>query len=489
MNQKDNTYSFVKSNNNDQGLLKTSYRATHPSEETYIVKKTLIIDSRQRNCSIYKNPSFYRIELGDVYKNITSVELKGAILPKSSYNIHTSNNKIDFSIGDYVSSFKITEQGSGYTFPPTVIIGTGSGITATGTAIINSQGNVIGIIVGVSGSGYSTSSPPFVSISGPTTRGGRTAKAVANVGTLYTATLRPGQYTIGGNPVPGTNNYPSGLLLEIQNAMNYAVNGGAYNPQSSSPFAVRLVSEYPTLEALATDPTSAEASDTNATMFNRIQFVNVNSDHWEFLFCSGTNIVNSSNSVLGFNISDVNTNYLVPAVNVMGGTLIPAGTAIRSYFDFNLNDDPEYVIMELRADDFNCERIDSVESYDKDSSLNRKFAVLIFDNNSADCLQDLSAGSGGSVQSVNSVNYLQGPLGKGTFWRDTGKVKALKGTDYDSKRISFRPAEGKLSSLTVSFTKFGYRPGGVQQPYSFEGREHTLIFELTAGDLYSKQKD
>ena len=77
------------------------------------------------------------------------------------------------------------------------------------------------------------------------------------VGTRYKALLRPGNYTIGGNNTSGVTTTPTGLLLEIQNAMNYAVNGGAYDPVSVSPFAVRLVSQYPTIDAV---PGTPEAS-------------------------------------------------------------------------------------------------------------------------------------------------------------------------------------------------------------------------------------
>jgi hypothetical protein len=470
-----NNFAINKNGNNDQSILKSSQIATHPSQESYISKKTLVVDSRQRDVNSYKNPSFYKIELGNVYKNITSVELKGAIIPKSSFNIHTSNNKIDFSIGDFISSIYITDKGSGYTVAPSVTISLSGGVNAVGTAIINASGQVTNIIVNVSGTGYSTSRPPFVFLSAP--RNGRTATAFAVVGNIYTAILRPGQYTIGGNNVPGTNEYPTGLLLEIQNAMNYVVNGGNYNPTSSSPFAVRLVSQYPTLGAVAG---SSYAYDTNSALFGRLQFTNINSAHWEFLFSSGSNRVNSANSVLGFNINDAYINYATTDVNVLGGTLIPAGTTIRADFDYNLNDDPEYVIMELRISDFNCERIES-----KESSLDRKFGILIFDNNNADCIQDQS----GTTTIVNDVKYLQGAVTKGTFWKDPGKIKALKGYDFDSKKLSFTPPEGKISSITVSFSKFGQKKGGVQEFYDFEGREHTLIFELTAGDQFSKQKD
>jgi hypothetical protein len=49
--------------------------------------------------------------------------------------------------------------------------------------------------------------------------------------------------------------------------MNFAVNGTPYDPNSTNPFEVRLVSQYPRLDA---DPGTPEASETNASEFNRI---------------------------------------------------------------------------------------------------------------------------------------------------------------------------------------------------------------------------
>src|SRR5690606_24737605 len=134
------------------------------------------------------------------------------------------------------------------------------------------------------------------------------------------AELRIGQYTIGGNPTPpGTT--PSGLIKEIQNAMNYAVNG-TYNDSSTTPFAVRLVSQYP---ELGSDGYSPESFDTNCAQFNRIKIINVNQDHWELLWLYGPNHRLNASNLLGFN----NIDYIEPTVIIQvtngSGILIPAG--------------------------------------------------------------------------------------------------------------------------------------------------------------------
>src|SRR6185369_15055165 len=103
-----------------QNVYKDTQNARMPWTDPAPIAKTIIVDSRQRNCERYKSPAAYTLELDNVFKNVISIELKGAILPKSNYNIHSGNNKIDFAIGDFVSSFEILDRGAGYTVAPTV---------------------------------------------------------------------------------------------------------------------------------------------------------------------------------------------------------------------------------------------------------------------------------------------------------------------------------------------------------------------------------
>ncbi len=461
-------------------ILKSTTSVTMPWDEVATISKTVIIDSRQRDCSKYPSPSNYRISLGDVFKNINGIELKGAIIPKASYNVHSSNNKIDFSIGDSITGFQIINGGAGYTSAPNVIIADpqNPGVTATATAFINANGVITNIAIGIAGSGYTSSLPPAVIIDPPTNRYQAVMpKIVSIVGNTYTATLRIGEYEIGGNPSP-PGVLPTNLLLEIQNAMNYAVNGGVYNPSSTSPFAVRLVSQYPELGATAGTP---EAFNTNACLYNRIQIINVNSSVWELLWCSGKNKIQSAAGILGFNTVDAKNPVATPAVVTGLGTLIPAGTSIRARFDYNLNNDPDYVILTIGTGDKNLDRIRSL-----DDGIDNRFCVLLFDNNNPETLHDMD----GTTATIGGIDYLEGPSTKGVFWRSAGNVKAIKGLDYDgAKKISFKPPEGKISSMSIQFTKFGYKPGSSPQFYDMEGREHLLLFELSASDNKSQMKD
>lgn len=464
-----------------QDIYKSTNQATLPWETVYNTAKSVVIDSRQRDCSRFKNPAYYTLDLEHTFRNISSIELKGAIFPKSSYNIHSSNNNIDFVIGDAVTSFQIIDRGAGYTSAPSITISSPTtGTTATATAVINSGGQISTIILQNGGSGYIPSTPPFIFIDPPTNTGqARYPKIIPIVGNHYTATLRRGEYEIGGNPNPPTTAFPNNLLLEIQNAMNYAVNGPPYNPVSTSPFAVRLVSQYPELGSITGTP---ESFDTNACLFNRIQVINTNSDTWQFLWCTGPNKITSMASVMGFNTVDSPIGVPIPAVVTNGYTLIPAGTAIRGYFDYNLKNSPDYVIMSIKVNQHSMDRLKS-----PDDGLDDSFAVLLFDNNCPETLHDLTAALG--VTSINGVQCLAGPTGKGLFWRDSGFIKPIKGTDFEAKKLSFKPPISSVTNITIQFTKFGYKAGGVPLFYNMEGHEHVLLFEFSSTDNRSQRRE
>lgn len=455
------------------GDFSATQKVFNPTQTINIGKKIFIVDSRQRDCKKYPYPSNYRIELGDTFKNISSIELKGCILPKASYNIHSSNKYIDFSIGDTVTQINITNGGSGYLVAPLVTIDSPvSGITATATSTISARGEVDSITIVISGSGYSSSTPPLVTIAPPPqSTYSVQATAISVVGIHYSAELREGNYIVGGNPTPGTTTIPTDLVLELQNAMNYAVNGGAYDPASVSPFAVRIVSQYPELGATAGTP---EASDTNACLFNRIQITNVASSPWEILWCSGPNSTRNLRRVLGFPWLDSTNPTSTTPIVVPSGTLIPGGTTLRSLFDYDMLDDPNYVILSFWAvADESYERVHSKPV----GGLNRSFATLIYDSNNPENLRDLG---GTTVETVGNVRYLVGDTTRGDFWASPGYTKPLKGSDFDQKILYINPPLGKVSYLNITFTKYGQKPGGVPEFYDFQGRDHMLMFEFTS---------
>jgi hypothetical protein len=452
-------------------------QATLPFEKVEASEHTFVIDSRQRDCTRYPSPSYYRVELPAVYRNITSIELRGSVIPRSSYNVHNANKYIDFSIGSTITKIVLKNAGTNYTNPVITIGAPESGVQATATATTNTFGQITSISIGVSGSGYRTATPPYISITdaGGTGSG---ADAYAIVGILYTAELRVGQYIIGGNPTP-PDDVPSGLINEIQNAMNYAVNGNPYDPTSTSPFEVRLVNQYPELDATVGTP---EYYNTNSASFNRIQITNVNSDHWELLFCSGVHRKCNSSILMGFN----NVDYYEPVTTLAVdygtiGTLISAGATLRATNDYDLLDDPKYVVLSFWEGSESFERIES-----KENSLNRKFGTMVFDANASNVITDTT----GTSFTSGSSSYLVGPVTKGDFWTAPGVLKPIRGFDFDQKKLEFTPPIGKLSSLYIRFNVFsGLQENPEQELYDFSGRNHLLIFSVKANDNKSGRKN
>ncbi len=451
-------------------------RTTHPSEKIYVPENIIIIDSRQRDLTKYPSPSEYTVNLGDMYKNITEIELKGSVIPKTAYNIHNSNNKIDFNIGSTITSIIINKPGYGYSISPTVTIAAPYGpnpVQATATASIT-DGTLTSIFITNAGSGYYSGNPPQIYISPPP--GSSISPVVeAIVGTRYLATLRPGQYTIGGNPTAMTSKAGSGLIKEIQDSMNYAVNGGAYVSGSISPFQVRLVSQYPTLNPTVNSP---EANTTNACLFNRIQITNVENsgtEFWELLFATGAHAKMSMSSVMGF--PSVNT--VNPVATVAVTDVTDAGMSLRAAYDYNLQDDPKYVILTITSGN-----TDASFKFDRQNcanhSIDKTFASLVFDANSPNVIIDTSG-------TVNGDGYLVGPVTKGPFWYPSGILKPVRGFDYDQKILQLANANGRIERLTIKFTQFSPE-GYPTELYDFCNQNHQLIFSVKATDNQSGKK-
>lgn len=286
-------------------------KATHPSDKAIITKHIFAVDSRQRNYNYFPNANNYTIPIPDRYRNVTAIELKAAMLPRTEYNVNSSNNHIDFSVGDFIS--KLSTIGT-----PTIkqngkLIGQQTGIKlnisqpvnggiqaeievdidSNSKIIINSY-NIIN-----AGSGYSQTVLPTISL-------GDFKDFNIEIGLHYTAKLREGQYVIGGNPqfTDVTTGkvlqswVPSNLLCEVENALSNAIlNDVKYcysrkswtsnnqyppNPETINDdnlllFSARLMSQYPTLDTYADNSANRdniENFETNCCKFNRIYLSN-----------------------------------------------------------------------------------------------------------------------------------------------------------------------------------------------------------------------
>ena len=127
-------------------------------------------------------------------------------------------------------------------------------------------------------------------------------------------------------------------------------------------------------------------------------------------------------------------------------------------FDYDLKDDPKYIIMELEFGNKVAERVESI-----DIATNQKFAVIIYDANEPDNIQSFSSTTSGT----GNIQISQ--------TRPPGRLKALKGSDFDKKIITFDPPI-TLENFKISFYKYD------NTYYNFHNREHTLTFEFDVAD-------
>ncbi len=349
-----------------------------PKKGKVISKHTVIVDSRQRNYSIYPTPSEYLIELMEPHRNVERIELIAAMMPKTEYNINTENNLL------------------------------------------------------------------LVTINGQTNR-------------CY---LTEGQYVIGSNST-----------------------GGNYVSDGSSSCVYGLIAEMnrvlmlvdPNFNCfLATMPQSAGGTGNNASVLNRIVITNDNTpfsiDFTNNQFTSG-----SPFRILGFNKTIYTS--AVDKVKIYGrtdtgecssadlntGIVHTIGiNAISSCYDYNLKDDPKYIIMQL---DFGNKSADRIES--SDIATNQKFAVIIYDANEPD-----------NIYTYNGVSI--GPV-QLKVQRPPGNLKALKGSDFDKKILTFEPPI-TVENFKISFYKYD------NTLYNFHNREHLLTFELDIADYDPKYR-
>ena len=281
-------------------------RVTHPADKPIIAKHIFAIDSRQRDYNFFPHANNYNIPIPDRYRNVTSIELKAAMLPRSEYNVNSSNKYLDFSVGDYIkqintlnnlhitqtnlSTGKEEPMGEG-TYPLEIEPSNGAIIEV----ILNSNSNITHFNYINQGSGFNNTNLL------PTIKLGNYRDFKVKIGKHYTAELREGQYVIGGNPQFTEHNtggntisqswVPGNLLNEIESAMSYAILGDSQvdycysrqpwtsgnsvtpNTENDYPllFTSRLMSQYPSVDTYSTGSrNNVNNYETNSCKFNRI---------------------------------------------------------------------------------------------------------------------------------------------------------------------------------------------------------------------------
>ena len=278
----------------------------------------LMIDSRERNKSLYPTASEFKIQLNKTFKNLVSLELTGMIIPKTEWNVNSGNNKIDFNIGSTITAASVTSGGSGYATDGTHTVNisapTKAGTQATVDVTVTG-GIVTGVAVNNAGAGYTrgsyntgtkkddnagggldggyweTSGATFVHTNLDAAAGTPTTRATITltVGAEKTAVLRPGLYDF--NKTGDQNTSGEGLCAEVARALKAADATSDYFCWMASNANLNAItgSDYAT--------TNKNSGECNQIVIRRN---NAGDNFIELLWGSGTNNDNNSVKLLGF---------------------------------------------------------------------------------------------------------------------------------------------------------------------------------------------
>jgi hypothetical protein len=275
--------------------------------------------------------------------------------------------------------------------------------------------------------------------------------------------LTDGQYIIGSNVygdpeflANGTNTQTWGLIGEVKRALNES-------------FAPIIFDVFLATVPSPNDPNyPSTGTGRNASVLNRvvitcntaftIDFTNKNYKNGSpFRLLGYQKTIYSSNVgnyIYGSSDSGLCSTSDLEINNPYSITI----QSIISSYDYDLLDDPKYIIMELEFGNTVGERIEST-----DIATNRKFAIVIYDANEPD-----------NIQTYNSNDLTSNVKIK--VDRRPGRLKALKGSDFDKKILIFSPSI-ILDNFKISFYKYD------NTYYNFHNREHTLTFELDVADF------
>ena len=494
-----NYYSFL-ARKPDEGKIPNPSEMIMGSEHVYI------IDSRERDLKLYPNPALYSIEFNHIFKNVTSIELKGSLLPKTEYNVNTGNMFIPFNINDFITSITIKDPGFGYengtygfgTLYPTLATITPPAITGGTQATITvtvSENKITNITIVNPGSGYirgyygglenpsegfyKNAQASFINkIPYDVNIKQRRKQAIINVeiGHELIAILQPGQYDFA-HP----NDSAPGLCREVtralQTATQKAIQEGIITPV---PLGPQTGEEYFPYSVLDADDGSCYLITTNSNASPNVQVAiqrgaptgaYTQSLFVELLFSSEDFSDSTASTLLGYG-SNIKTNkYVVtmpPApmdqTNNTTGELVPwVASPIIGRNNYDITDSPLYIILSFGEYTSEGDRLESTNS-----TLDKAFATLVFDANTPDVV----------FRSPDDSPPGTGPSSWNTLLFKPGMLKAIKGQDFDSKVLNFGPAPlAELSGITICFRKFN---GDL---VDFHNRNHMLLFNIKCNDL------
>lgn len=504
-NPNSNYFSFLARKPNE-GKIPNASEIIYGSEHIYV------IDSRERNKILYPNPAKYSIQFNHKFKNVTSIELKGSLIPKTETNVNTENMFIPFNVQDFITSISIQDPGYGYqdgiygfgaippndtlvsVTPPAITGGTQALITVT---VLNNQ--ISSVVVANPGTGYlrgfyggleepssgfyRNAQASFVNnipiLDNLRTRY-KQAKININIGNELIAILRPGQYDFAS-----PNDSLNGLCREVTRALQEAIDkaiadnkltpvvGGPQNGAEYFPYSVLNADDG---SCYLTTLNSNASPNANVAIQRGSDDGTYTQDLFlELLWSSQDYSDSSSMYLLGYGTSFYTNKFAVtlpssPLDQTSGVTsALVAWTAlpIIGKNDYDLTDAPKYVILTFGEHGNEADRLESTNP-----TIDKGFATLVFDANSPD------------VVFREPTNPAPDP-GEGTSnWNSLlikpGVLKAIKGSDFDSKILSFGPAPlAELTGLTICFKKYN---GDL---YDFHGREHLLVFQIGCNDINS----
>jgi hypothetical protein len=455
---------------------------------------TLIIDSRNRKMNFHPNPSKYTIDFPESYKNVTSIELRGSVFPKTEYNVNSSNFIIPFNVQDKITNVQIVNTGFGYTdgvYNENVSESPLGGTQAT-VQITVSNNKISNVSITNQGTGYLRGSyggrdeningfylntnPTILLENIPkdtdTLDRYKSAQLEVEVGTLLLAKLNYGQYDF---TVP--NDYQPGLCREVTRAIQEAIDNAIINGfivDAGGPTTGAGYFPYATAPG-ETGSCMLTTENENATPNNRVVIQRGNNGGLQSLFLEllwgsveDSTVIRTSRKLLGYG-SKMIRNLFTPTDQTSGEiSTIGAWSSspITANHDYDLLDFDTYFILNLGAD------YDRVES--NNDTIEKAFATLVFDNNTPNnvwrspptTLQ--AAGTGDS----DYTSLISKP----------GVSKPIKGFDFDVKKVSFLQPKAEIRKFEIEFTK----PNG--DYYDFHGRDHILIFSIACDDINSANR-
>jgi hypothetical protein len=482
----------------------------NPSEMITGQDHVLIVDSRSRNKRFYPNASKYMVKIPTPYKNVTSIELKGSLIPKTEHNVNLDNRSIPFNIEDFITNAIIKDRGFGYidgtygfgTADPTAARitdpGLAGGTAATITVTVENNRIVSAIIpTGEEGSGYLRGYYGGV-IEDPTNGFFRRAQASfidsipkdpdlkdrfkstdieIQVGHELIAALPTGMYDFANvNDFATSPGLALAVTTALQVAVQDAIDDGVITPVVGGP--TTGVEYFPNAVAATGTTGSAYLTTINTNASGNANVViqrggdgslGYTQDTFLELIFGSTELTTHAGNLLGFGSNnEITAGYFPPIDQTTGdfssytaGNYVPVPAIGRN--DYNLTDSPKYVILSITP--LQDTRIDSVSE-----ELSKGYATLTFDANMPDVIFREPNTTGPGTGDSNYSSLLAKP----------GTLKGIKGQDYDSKFLSFGPVPvAEISEFMVEFKTFG---GNF---YNFQGEDHVLIFQFAASDINS----